>query len=111
MTGEGLISAVGLVNFDTIRTDEICTQLGHGAIVSNQVQVHQALIHSWGMNSFWGRFKPFQFSIIDTRPLHGMADVCEKHDVKLLTYGTLVRTIASITFIFLMIPIVWWLSC
>ncbi|KAF8239088.1 Aldo/keto reductase [Tricholoma matsutake] len=64
---EGLISAVGLVNFDAIRTDEICTQLGHGAIVSNQVQ----------------------FSIIDTRPLHGMADVCDKHDVKLLTYGTL----------------------
>ncbi|KAF8239112.1 Aldo/keto reductase [Tricholoma matsutake] len=64
---EGLISAVGLVNFDAIRTDEIFTQLGHGAIVSNQVQ----------------------FSIIDTRPLHGMADVCDKHDVKLLTYGTL----------------------
>ncbi|TFK32755.1 NADP-dependent oxidoreductase domain-containing protein [Crucibulum laeve] len=64
---EGLISAIGLCNFDTIRTDEICTQLGPGAIVSNQVQ----------------------FSIIDTRPLHGMSDVCEKHDIKLLTYGTL----------------------
>ena len=36
---EGLISAIGLCNFDTIRTDEICTQLGPGAIVSNQVQV------------------------------------------------------------------------
>ncbi|EGN92064.1 hypothetical protein SERLA73DRAFT_191639 [Serpula lacrymans var. lacrymans S7.3] len=64
---EGLISAVGLCNFDAIRTDEICTQLGPGFIVSNQVQ----------------------FSLIDTRPLHGMADVCEKHNVKLLTYGTL----------------------
>ena len=31
-----------------------------------------------------------QFSLIDTRPLHGMADVCEKHNLKLLTYGTLV---------------------
>ncbi|PPQ74935.1 hypothetical protein CVT24_002969 [Panaeolus cyanescens] len=64
---EGLIASIGLCNFDTIRLDEICTQLGPGAIVSNQVQ----------------------FSIIDTRPLHGMADVCEKHGVKLLTYGTL----------------------
>jgi diketogulonate reductase-like aldo/keto reductase len=36
---EGAISAIGLCNFDTIRTDEICTQLGPGAIVSNQVQV------------------------------------------------------------------------
>ena len=36
---EGVISAIGLCNFDAIRTDEICTQLGPGAIVSNQVQV------------------------------------------------------------------------
>ncbi|KAG7094495.1 hypothetical protein E1B28_008094 [Marasmius oreades] len=64
---EGVISSLGLCNFDTIRMDEICTQLGPGVIVSNQVQ----------------------FSVIDTRPLHGMSDVCEKHDVKLLTYGTL----------------------
>ena len=33
----------------------------------------------------------FQFSIIDNRPLHGMNHVCEKHGLKLLTYGTLVR--------------------
>jgi len=64
---EGVIKAIGLCNFDTIRTDEICTNLGRGAIVSNQVQ----------------------FSLIDTRPLHGMGDVCEKHGLKLLTYGTL----------------------
>ncbi|KAL4062828.1 NADP-dependent oxidoreductase domain-containing protein [Scleroderma yunnanense] len=64
---EGLISAVGLCNFDAVRTDEICTQLGPGFIVSNQVQ----------------------FSLIDTRPLHGMSDVCERHNIKLLTYGTL----------------------
>ncbi|KAJ7720085.1 NADP-dependent oxidoreductase domain-containing protein [Mycena maculata] len=64
---EGYISAIGLCNFDTIRTDEICTQLGPGIIVSNQVQ----------------------FSLIDTRPLHGMTDVCHRHNVKLLTYGTL----------------------
>ncbi|KIP10959.1 hypothetical protein PHLGIDRAFT_11032 [Phlebiopsis gigantea 11061_1 CR5-6] len=64
---EGKITAIGLCNFDAIHTDEICASLGPGAIVSNQVQ----------------------FSLIDTRPLHGMADVCEKHNVKLLTYGTL----------------------
>ncbi|KAA1467011.1 Aldo/keto reductase [Dentipellis sp. KUC8613] len=64
---EGLITTLGLCNFDTAHTDEICTQLGPGAIVSNQVQ----------------------FSLIDTRPLHGMADVCEKHGIKLLTYGSM----------------------
>jgi len=64
---EGKIATLGLCNFDAMRTDEICTELGPGAIVSNQVQ----------------------FSLIDTRPLHGMADVCERHNVKLLTYGTL----------------------
>jgi diketogulonate reductase-like aldo/keto reductase len=39
LQSEGLIAAIGLCNFDAIRTDEICTQLGPGAIVSNQVQV------------------------------------------------------------------------
>ncbi|KAF9791300.1 NADP-dependent oxidoreductase domain-containing protein [Thelephora terrestris] len=64
---EGLITALGLCNFDAIRMDEICTTLGPDSIVSNQVQ----------------------FSLIDTRPLHGMTDVCQKHNAKLLTYGTL----------------------
>ncbi|KAJ7075308.1 NADP-dependent oxidoreductase domain-containing protein [Mycena belliarum] len=63
---EGLIAAIGLCNFDAARTAEICTHFP-GIIVSNQVQ----------------------FSLIDTRPLHGMTDVCGKHGVKLLTYGTL----------------------
>ena len=36
---EGLITSLGLCNFDTIRTDEICTQLGPGSIVTNQVPV------------------------------------------------------------------------
>lgn len=39
MKQEGVIKAIGLCNFDSIRTDEICTNLGRGAIVSNQVQV------------------------------------------------------------------------
>jgi len=64
---EGLISAVGLCNFDSVRTDEICTVLGPGIISTNQVQ----------------------FSILDTRPLHGMNRVCTRHGLKLLTYGTL----------------------
>ncbi|KZV69427.1 Aldo/keto reductase [Peniophora sp. CONT] len=64
---EGLISNIGLVNFDSIRVDEICVQLGPNAIATHQVQ----------------------FSLIDTRPLHGMNDVCCRHGLKLLTYGTL----------------------
>ncbi|VDB88466.1 unnamed protein product [Peniophora sp. CBMAI 1063] len=64
---EGLILNIGLVNFDSIRVDEICAQLGPGAIATHQVQ----------------------FSLIDTRPLHGMNDVCCRHGLKLLTYGTL----------------------
>jgi len=39
MQRDGHINALGLVNFDAVRTDEICTQLGPGSIVSNQVQV------------------------------------------------------------------------
>ena len=39
MQRDGHIKALGLVNFDAVRTDEICTQLGPGSIVSNQVQV------------------------------------------------------------------------
>ncbi|KAJ5714444.1 uncharacterized protein N7483_011625 [Penicillium malachiteum] len=30
-----------------------------------------------------------QFSLIDSRPTVRMAELCERHDVKLLTYGTL----------------------
>ncbi|KAJ7759580.1 NADP-dependent oxidoreductase domain-containing protein [Mycena metata] len=66
LKNEGLIAAIGLCNFDSARTEEICTKFP-GMIVSNQVQ----------------------FSLIDTRPLHGMAEVCIRHGVKLLTYGTL----------------------
>ena len=34
-----LIASIGLCNFDSIRTDEICTELGPGVITTNQVQV------------------------------------------------------------------------
>ncbi|KAG6826418.1 hypothetical protein H0H87_007210, partial [Tephrocybe sp. NHM501043] len=40
---EGFICAIGLSNFDAIRTDAICTHLGPGTIVSNQVQVRNWL--------------------------------------------------------------------
>lgn len=100
---EGVISAIGLCNFDTIRTDEICTQLGPGAIVSNQVQVHFYLLHIYSIDLL------SQFSIIDTRPLHGMADVCERHGLKLLTYGTLVSCpwFSAISLINIMTPVRW----
>ena len=40
---EGIITSIGLCNFDSIRTDEICTYLGPGVIISNQVQVRHHL--------------------------------------------------------------------
>ncbi|KAI0365638.1 Aldo/keto reductase [Pilatotrama ljubarskyi] len=64
---EGRIVLIGLCNFDSIRMHEICEELGPGGVVSNQVQ----------------------FSLIDTRPLYAMAEVCMEHNVKLLTYGTM----------------------
>ena len=39
LQGEGLITALGLCNFDAKRMDEICTILGPRSIVSNQIQV------------------------------------------------------------------------
>ncbi|KAJ6589448.1 Aldo keto reductase [Mycena capillaripes] len=63
---QGLISAIGLCNFDAFHTDEICARFP-GTIISNQIP----------------------FSLIDTRALYGLAEVSTKHDVKLLTYGTL----------------------
>ena len=35
----GNIRNLGLCNFDTKRTEEVCVELGHGYIVSNQVAV------------------------------------------------------------------------
>lgn len=56
---------LGLCNFDTARLQEI---VDNGVdVVTNQVQ----------------------FSLIDARPRFGMAEVCTRHNVKLLTYGTL----------------------
>ncbi|TVY82946.1 Aldo-keto reductase [Lachnellula suecica] len=56
---------VGLCNFDTQRMSEIME--AGVRIVTNQVQ----------------------FSLIDLRPTFKMAESCRKHNVKLLTYGSL----------------------
>lgn len=59
------VRQLGLCNFDSKRLQEIVEQ---GLdIVTNQVQ----------------------FSLIDARPRFQMGEVCTRHDVKLLTYGTL----------------------
>jgi aryl-alcohol dehydrogenase-like predicted oxidoreductase len=62
---EGKIKHLCLTNFDTERI-QIMTEQGF-TLVSNQVQ----------------------FSIIDQRPEVKMIPFCQKHDIKLLTYGTL----------------------
>lgn len=61
---EGLIRHLGMTNVDTHHLRMIV----HSGIelVSNQVC----------------------FSLIDRRPLQGMTDLCEKHGIKLLAYGT-----------------------
>ena len=62
---EGKIKHLGLTNFDTERI-QIMVEQGF-TLVSNQVQ----------------------YSIIDQRPEVKMTPFCQKHDIKLLTYGTL----------------------
>jgi aryl-alcohol dehydrogenase-like predicted oxidoreductase len=61
---EGKIRHLGLTNFDTKRLEEITGN--NIRIVSNQVQ----------------------YSIIDRRPEVQMVEFCQKHNVALLTYGT-----------------------
>jgi aryl-alcohol dehydrogenase-like predicted oxidoreductase len=56
---------LGLCNFDTTRLQEVIDS--NIDIVTNQVQ----------------------FSLIDARPRYKMGEVCTRHGVKLLTYGTL----------------------
>lgn len=65
LKNEGLIRHIGLTNFDTIRLKQMLD--ANIPIVSNQVS----------------------YSLLDWRPELKMVPVCEKHDVKLLCYGTL----------------------
>lgn len=62
---DGKIRHIGLTNFDTERI-EIMVENGF-KLMSNQVQ----------------------YSILDQRPEVMMVPFCQKHDIKLLTYGTL----------------------
>ncbi|MGI0073317.1 MAG: aldo/keto reductase [Nitrosotalea sp.] len=68
---EGKIRHIGLTNFDTERV-QIMIQQGF-KILSNQVQ----------------------YSIIDQRPQIKMAPFCQKHDIKIITYGTLLGGLVS----------------
>jgi len=68
---EGKIRYIGLTNFDTERL-EIMIEQGF-KIISNQVQ----------------------YSILDQRPDSKMAAFCQKHNIKLLTYGTLLGGLLS----------------
>ncbi|THU97555.1 Aldo/keto reductase [Dendrothele bispora CBS 962.96] len=65
-----LVLTIGLCNFDSEHTEEVCQYLlketGEVGIVSNQVQ----------------------YSLIDTRPMVKMSSVCQKYGIKLLTYGS-----------------------
>ena len=62
---EGKIRHLGLTNFDTETLERIVD--GGFGIVSNQVQ----------------------YSLVDLRPEVRMAEYCEEHGIRLLTYGTL----------------------
>ncbi|KAI1134105.1 aldo/keto reductase [Hypoxylon sp. FL0543] len=66
-----LVTSIGLCNFDSEHTEQVCEYLvaktGDAGIVSNQVQ----------------------FSLVDARPLQKMVHVCDKYGLKLLTYGSL----------------------
>ncbi|KAK9774595.1 putative Aldo/keto reductase [Seiridium cardinale] len=70
-THPDLVSTIGLCNFDSAHTTEVCEYLlskqGSIGIVSNQIQ----------------------FSLFDSRPLQQMTAVCTKYGLKLLTYGSL----------------------
>jgi aryl-alcohol dehydrogenase-like predicted oxidoreductase len=65
MRQEGIISTLGLTNFDTAHLEEFI-DMGI-SVISNQVQ----------------------YSLIDRRPEKLMATICKKHNVRLLAYGTL----------------------
>ena len=62
---EGRVRHLGLTNFDTATLERIVD--GGFGIVSNQVQ----------------------YSLVDLRPEVKMAEFCEEHGIRLLTYGTL----------------------
>ena len=75
---------LGLCNFDTEHMQNV---IESGVqIVTNQVQVC-----SHCCPQELTILMMIQFSLIDSRPVMRMVEFCEKNNVKLLTYGTLVR--------------------
>ena len=72
---EGKIKHLGLTNFDTKRI-KIMIEKGF-KLVSNQVQ----------------------YSILDQRPEKSMVPFCQKHEIHLLTYGTLLGGFLSETYL------------
>ena len=72
---EGIISNLGLTNFDAQHTEEFL-KMGIN-IVSNQVQ----------------------YSLIDRRPEKLMASLCKKYNIKILAYGTLCGGLLSETYL------------
>jgi aryl-alcohol dehydrogenase-like predicted oxidoreductase len=60
----GKIAHIGLTNFDTTRLSEFID-------AGIPVLTHQV-----------------QYSLLDDRPTHGMAELCRLHDISLLCYGT-----------------------
>jgi hypothetical protein len=96
------VRALGLCNFDTQHMEKA---LAHGVeIHSNQVQVTSI------PPRYRKRLMPVpccecqltkeQFSLIDSRPTMKMGEVCLKENIKLLTYGTLVRTLPLRSYLF-----------
>ncbi|KAK8065779.1 hypothetical protein PG997_012526 [Apiospora hydei] len=65
------VGALGLCNFDTHYMEEV---------LQNGIKVHSNQV---------------QFSLVDSRPTVRMGELCQKHDIKLLTYGTLVSVASN----------------
>lgn len=65
LQGDQRVHRIGLCNFDTQHMLKM---------VEAGIKVHTNQV---------------QFSLIDSRPAYRMGEVCVKHDIKLLTYGTL----------------------
>ncbi|KAJ5104032.1 hypothetical protein N7532_004561 [Penicillium argentinense] len=74
------IKHLGLCNFDTENMRRVVES---GVKDSHQVQVKHLILHLSRMCS------QSQVSLIDSRPTVRIIEFCEKHDIKLLTYGTL----------------------
>lgn len=93
MQKEGLIHNLALTNFDSAHVEEI-VNAGTFLLFFGLQRIHLASRLTFLiMSGIPIVSNQVQYSLIDTRPEVKMKDVCLKHNVKLLTYGTLVRSI------------------